>query len=87
MAIDLPDHSSVKSTQASPKHILDLLKNAALTANGKGLSYLDNGINEAPVVVSYSQLYEDAKVSNYHPRCSILTRHSTMQRNSFKLES
>ncbi|QIX01319.1 hypothetical protein AMS68_006836 [Peltaster fructicola] len=41
-----------------PKHILDLLKKAA-TAN-KGLIYLDNGISEAPITVSYAQLLQDA---------------------------
>lgn len=44
-----------------PKHILDLLKKAATTTD-KGLSYLDNGISEAPITVSYAQLYAEAKV-------------------------
>lgn len=56
-----------------PKHILDLLKKAA-TAN-KGLIYLDNGISEAPITVSYAQLLQDATVrSSGHSSDNYLRR-------------
>lgn len=43
-----------------PKHLLDLLKTAALS--DAGLLFLDNGVNEAPNRLSYASLFEKAQV-------------------------
>ena len=42
--------------------ILDLLFRAARYAPTKGMMFLENGINSAPKIQSYSELYETAKV-------------------------
>lgn len=60
MAINNP---ALEHKHRSPQHILGLLTNAAASDHSRGLHYLDNGISEAPITVTYAKLLEDATVS------------------------
>lgn len=53
------------SKPSTPQHIFDLLEDAAAAGNDNGLLFLERGWSEPPTRVSYADLYEQAKVSEY----------------------